>query len=220
MGDVWFGGMTRNPWNPDEGSSGSSAGSCSAVAAGLVPFAIGSETLGSIVSPCVVCGTCGLRPTFGRVPRTGAMPMVRTMDKLGPIARRVDDLALVLAAIAGPDDQDPTCHAAGFSFPHDGPIKVGFDAAAFNVLNRLRNEKVKAAYNGALEQCRDLFGELVEVDLPNDRLLFPTAMATVEAEAAESFEELHTGGRLGELVQQEASSLAQHVPAGKPAAGG
>ncbi len=206
MGDVWFGGLTRNPWDPEQGSSGSSAGSCSAVAAGLVPFAIGSETLGSIVSPCVVCGTCGLRPTFGRVPRTGAMPLSRTMDKLGPIARRVDDLALVLAAIAGPDEQDPTCHAAGYAFPHDGPIKVGFDSVAFGAVERLRNEEVKQAYRDALERCSELFGELIEVELPRDRLLFPTAMATVEAEAAESFEELQTGGRLDELIQQEANS--------------
>ena len=206
MGDTWFGGLTRNPWNPEEGSSGSSAGSCSAVAAGLVPFAIGSETLGSIVSPCVVCGTCGLRPTFGRVPRTGAMPLVRTMDKLGPIARRVDDLALVLAAIAGPDGKDPTCHEAAMQFPHEGEIKFGFDTAAFGGVDRLRNEPVKQAYRAALDRCRELFGELTEVELPRDRLLYPTAMATVEAEAAESFEELNTGGRLGELVQQEDNS--------------
>jgi Asp-tRNA(Asn)/Glu-tRNA(Gln) amidotransferase A subunit family amidase len=103
MGDVWYNGMTRCPWNPKEGSSGSSAGPCAAVAAGLVAFAIGSETLGSIVSPCMVNGTAGLRPTYGRVSRFGAMPLSNTMDKLGPIARSVEDLALVLAAIEGPD---------------------------------------------------------------------------------------------------------------------
>lgn len=91
-GDVWFGEKTRNPWNTEEGSSGSSAGSASAVSAGLVPFAIGTETLGSIVSPCTVCGTTGLRPTFGRVSRHGAMALSWTMDKIGPIARSANDV--------------------------------------------------------------------------------------------------------------------------------
>ena len=106
MGDKWFGGRTRNPWNPAQGSSGSSAGSASAVAAGCVGFAIGSETLGSISSPSTRCGCTGLRPTFGFVPRTGAMALSWTMDKLGPIARSVEDCALVLEAIRGPDGKD------------------------------------------------------------------------------------------------------------------
>ena len=98
MGDKWFGGRTRNPWNPEQGSSGSSAGPASAVAAGCVPFAIGSETLGSISSPSTRCGVTGLRPTFGFVPRTGAMALSWTMDKLGPIARSAEDCALVLGS--------------------------------------------------------------------------------------------------------------------------
>jgi Asp-tRNA(Asn)/Glu-tRNA(Gln) amidotransferase A subunit family amidase len=106
MGDKWFGGQTRNPWNPEQGSSGSSAGPASAVAAGCVGFAIGSETLGSISSPSTRCGCTGLRPTFGLVPRTGAMALSWSMDKLGPIARSVSDCALVLDAIHGPDGQD------------------------------------------------------------------------------------------------------------------
>jgi Asp-tRNA(Asn)/Glu-tRNA(Gln) amidotransferase A subunit family amidase len=106
MGDKWFGGRTRNPWNPVQGSSGSSAGPASAVAAGCVGFAIGSETLGSISSPSTRCGVTGLRPSFGLVPRTGAMALSWTMDKLGPIARSVEDCALVLEAIAGPDGKD------------------------------------------------------------------------------------------------------------------
>src|SRR6185437_12255799 len=106
MGDKWFGGQTRNPWNPAQGSSGSSAGPASAVAAGCVGFAIGSETLGSISSPSTRCGCTGLRPTFGLVPRTGAMALSWTMDKLGPIARSVTDCALVLDAIHGPDGHD------------------------------------------------------------------------------------------------------------------
>jgi Asp-tRNA(Asn)/Glu-tRNA(Gln) amidotransferase A subunit family amidase len=106
MGDHWFGGQTRNPWNPKQGSSGSSAGSASAVAAGCVGFALGSETLGSIASPSTRCGDSGLRPSFGLVPRTGAMALSWTMDKLGPICRTAEDCALVLQAIAGPDGKD------------------------------------------------------------------------------------------------------------------
>ena len=205
MGDVWFGGTTRNPWNPEQGSSGSSAGSCSAVAAGLVPFAIGSETLGSIVSPSVRCGTCGLRPTFGRVPRTGAMPLSRTMDKLGPIARAADDLAYVLAAIAGTDGEDLTVRDATFTFPlpEDRPLRVGYDKVAFDNASDGEGGKV---YAEALERCRELFGELVEVALPADSFAYPTAMLTVNVESGESFTELMDSGRLGELVQQEANS--------------
>jgi Asp-tRNA(Asn)/Glu-tRNA(Gln) amidotransferase A subunit family amidase len=114
MGDKWFGGRTRNPWNPEQGSSGSSAGSASAVAAGCVAFAIGSETLGSISSPSTRCGATGLRPTFGFVPRTGAMALSWTMDKLGPIARSVEDCALVLETIHGPDGKDASVYPAEF----------------------------------------------------------------------------------------------------------
>jgi Asp-tRNA(Asn)/Glu-tRNA(Gln) amidotransferase A subunit family amidase len=112
MGDKWFGGRTRNPWNPAQGSSGSSAGSASAVAAGCVGFAIGSETLGSIASPSTRCGCSGLRPSFGMVPRTGAMALSWTMDKLGPICRSVEDCALVLDVIHGPDGKDLSAGAS------------------------------------------------------------------------------------------------------------
>jgi len=116
MGDKWFGGMTRNPWNPQQGSSGSSAGPASAAAAGCVAFTIGSETLGSISSPSTRCGATGLRPTFGLVPRTGAMALSWTMDKLGPICRSVEDCAIVLSAIQGPDGQDRTVKNAAFNW--------------------------------------------------------------------------------------------------------
>jgi len=116
MDDRWFGGKTRNPWNPAQGSSGSSAGSASAVAAGCVTFAIGSETLGSISSPSTRCGCTGLRPTFGLVPRTGAMALSWSMDKLGPICRSVEDTALVLNAIYGPDGKDRTVTNAAFNW--------------------------------------------------------------------------------------------------------
>src|SRR6184192_4278322 len=116
QGDKWFGGMTRNPWNTAQGSSGSSAGSASATVAGCIAFGIGSETLGSISSPSTRCGTTGLRPTFGLVPRTGAMALSWTMDKLGPICRSVEDTALVLHAIYGPDGSDRTVHDVAFNW--------------------------------------------------------------------------------------------------------
>ena len=135
MGDKWFGGQTRNPWNPAQGSSGSSAGPASAVAAGCVAFAIGSETLGSISSPCTRCGTTGLRPTFGFVPRTGAMALSWTMDKLGPIARSAEDCALVLNVIHGPDGQDKSVTYASFDWgPHIDmhALRVGYLQSEFD----------------------------------------------------------------------------------------
>ena len=137
MGDVWYGGRTRNPWNPAQGSSGSSAGPASAVAAGCVGFAIGSETLGSISSPSTRCGTTGLRPTFGLVPRTGAMALSWTMDKLGPIARSVEDCALVLAAIAGPDGKDTSVARASFAWGQRSDwraLRVGYLKSEFDPL--------------------------------------------------------------------------------------
>ncbi|WP_254053521.1 amidase [Singulisphaera sp. GP187] len=121
QGDRWFGGMTRSPWDPRRGSSGSSAGSAASVAAGLVGFAIGSETLGSIVSPCKACGASGLRPTFGRVSRHGCMSLSWSMDKLGPIARSMEDCALVLDAIHGFDGLDPSAVDHPFAWPPEWP---------------------------------------------------------------------------------------------------
>src|SRR5207253_7028831 len=117
MGDLWFGGRTRSPWDPRSGSSGSSAGSASSAAAGLVGFAIGSETLGSIVSPCRACGASGLRPTFGRVSRHGCMSLSWSMDKLGPIARSAEDCALVFDAIHGADGLDWATVDQPFAWP-------------------------------------------------------------------------------------------------------
>jgi Asp-tRNA(Asn)/Glu-tRNA(Gln) amidotransferase A subunit family amidase len=134
MGDKWFGGRTRNPWNPTQGSSGSSAGSAAATSAGCVAFAIGSETLGSISSPSTRCGVTGLRPTFGFVPRTGAMALSWTMDKLGPICRAVEDCAIVLTAIYGPDGQDLATRNAAFNWNADldwKSLRVGYIASEF-----------------------------------------------------------------------------------------
>ncbi|MFO0936775.1 MAG: amidase [Gemmataceae bacterium] len=123
MGDRWFGGMTRNPWDVKRGSSGSSAGSSSAVAAGCLPVAIGSETLGSIVSPSRECGVTGLRPTFGRISRAGCMTLSWTMDKIGPLCRNVTDCALMLDALHGADPADPTSVTRPFDWPGSKPLK-------------------------------------------------------------------------------------------------
>src|SRR5437588_541789 len=136
QGDKWYGGMTRNPWNPQQGSSGSSAGSASATAAGCVAFAIGSETLGSISSPSTRCGTTGLRPTFGLVPRTGAMALSWSMDKLGPLCRAVEDCAIVLSAIYGPDGHDRAVQNAAFNWDATldwRKLRVGYLKADFEL---------------------------------------------------------------------------------------
>jgi Asp-tRNA(Asn)/Glu-tRNA(Gln) amidotransferase A subunit family amidase len=147
MGDVWYGERTRNPWNPRQGSSGSSAGPASAVAAGCLPFAIGSETLGSISSPSTRCGTTGLRPTFGFVPRTGAMALSWTMDKLGPIARSAEDCALVLQAITGPDGKDASVAPAEFSWNGNldwHSLRIGYLKSEFDPLPSLKPEEAPA----------------------------------------------------------------------------
>jgi len=194
-GDVWFGGTTRNPWNLEQGSSGSSAGSASAVAAGLVPFAIGSETWGSIVSPSTRCGVTGLRPTFGRVSRHGAMALSWTMDKLGPIARSAEDCAIVLHAIQGPDQLDPTVIAAPLPLrpqTDPGSIRVGYLANLFEDPDQPENE--------VLEVLAAAGFDLVAVSLP-PREVSPLALI-LSAEAAAAFQDLTLSGRDHQLVRQ------------------
>ena len=133
-GDTWYGGVTKNPWDTSEGSSGSSAGSAAATAAGLVGFAIGTETMGSIVSPSSRCGVSGLRPTFGRVSRYGAMALSWSLDKIGPMCRSVEDCALVFSAIYGPDGHDLSLTPEPFQWdpaldPHS--LRIGYLAGAF-----------------------------------------------------------------------------------------
>jgi Asp-tRNA(Asn)/Glu-tRNA(Gln) amidotransferase A subunit family amidase len=209
MGDVWFGGKTRSPWKPSDGSSGSSAGPCSATAAGLVAFAIGSETLGSIVSPCVVNGTTGLRPTWGRISRYGAMPLCRTMDKLGPITRGAEDCAIVLAAIHGPDSLDVTAADVPFNFDAQRDVKalrVGVQQSAFDEAAKGKDETKKKAYADALEQIRSLVGDLKPIKLPDAKPYAGLAGLTIACESSSSFSELNHGGRLHELVQQQSGS--------------
>lgn len=198
MGDTWFGGVTRNPWNVEQGSSGSSAGSASATAAGCVSFAIGSETLGSISSPSTRCGVTGLRPTFGRVPRTGAMALSWTMDKLGPIARSAEDCAVVFSAMHGPDDQDPTVHAAPFSWNGNASVRglrVGVLRADFE-----RQNASKPFDTAALQVLAALGVTLVDVELPSQPYNAMRIILTAEAGAA--FDALMRSGRTSELVSQ------------------
>ncbi|MBM4169243.1 MAG: amidase [Ignavibacteria bacterium] len=197
-GDVWFGGMTRNPWNYEQGSSGSSAGSASATAAGLVAFAIGSETHGSIVSPSARCGTTGLRPTYGRVSRTGAMALSWTMDKIGPICRTVEDCAIVFNAIYGPDGIDQTLYDVPFNYDPTvklkdlriGYLKTEFDSARAN----------KPFNDSVLTVLRQLGANLIPIQLPK----YPTQNLSfiLSAEAAAAFDDLTRSNKDDLLVRQ------------------
>jgi Asp-tRNA(Asn)/Glu-tRNA(Gln) amidotransferase A subunit family amidase len=185
MGDRWFGGMTRNPWNPEQGSSGSSAGSAAATAAGLVAFSLGSETMGSIVSPSRRCGTTGLRPTFGRVSRHGCMTLSWSMDKIGPICRSVEDCALVFGAIHGFDGFDP----AAVDRPFDWPPRR--DLRMFRV-GYVEND-TPADEREELRVLRDLGVKLVPITLPDD---YPAGALDLilDTEAAAVFDELTRQG--------------------------
>ncbi|MGN6740564.1 amidase [Dyella sp.] len=197
LNDIWFGGQTMNPWLPQEGSSGSSAGPASATAAGLVAFAIGSETQGSIISPCMRCGTTGLRPTYGRVPRTGAMTLCWTMDKLGPIARSVEDTLLVLNTIRGTDPGDSASVAAHLDYDAGASIK-GLKVGYFP--GWMKEAPATDLDRAALDQLRALGLIPTEVALPDwpyddlNLLLF--------AEAGAAFEELTLTGRADLLSEQ------------------
>ena len=163
-GDVWFGGKTKNPWNLDEGSSGSSAGSGSATAAGLVAFAIGTETWGSIVSPSTRCGVTGLRPTFGRVSRAGAMALSWSMDKIGPMCRTVEDCAIVFNAIYGPDGVDQSLIDLPFNFNADvnlADLRIGYLKSAFEGdYTGKKNDET------SLNVLRELGADLIPFEFP------------------------------------------------------
>ena len=231
QGDLWFGGRTRNPWNPRQGSSGSSAGSASAVAAGCVGFAIGTETLGSISSPSTRCGATGLRPSFGLVPRTGAMALSWSMDKIGPIARSVEDCALVLNAIYGPDDRDRSVQSAPFHADltldvrrlRVGYLKSAFEAPVFQPLSAEETSKLSAteradreqkhraefdrrAYDAkfaaaALDRLRAMGVVLTPAELPEFH--FSALLNVLSAEGAAAFDELTLSGRDALLTGQK-----------------
>jgi len=232
MGDKWFAGRTRNPWNPNQGSSGSSAGSASSVAAGCVAFAIGSETLGSISSPSTRCGATGLRPTFGFIPRTGAMALSWTMDKLGPLCRAVEDCAIVLDAIHGPDGKDLAVRDASFAWNANfdwRTLRVGYLKDAFESAHpeeeakppvsetekkkRLTAERDRAAARArreydrrydlaALDKLRAMGVDLKAVTLP--KLPYGDISPLLTAEAAAAFDDLTMSGRDRLLTEQSA----------------
>jgi Asp-tRNA(Asn)/Glu-tRNA(Gln) amidotransferase A subunit family amidase len=234
MGDKWFGGQTRNPWNPKQGSSGSSAGPASAVAAGCVGFALGSETLGSISSPSTRCGDSGLRPTFGFVPRTGAMALSWTMDKLGPICRTAEDCALVLQAIYGPDGKDTSAYPADFRWDprfdwkslRIGYLKSAFDAPkpfepAKQSASETEEEKKKREEHNAEMQAgwkRRAYDHKFDVAtldklksmgvnlIPVElpKLPYGAMVPLLTAEAAAAFDDLTITGRDKLLTQQGA----------------
>jgi Asp-tRNA(Asn)/Glu-tRNA(Gln) amidotransferase A subunit family amidase len=197
LNDIWFGGQTMNPWLPEEGASGSSAGPGAATAAGLVAFSIGSETGGSIVAPAMRCGVTGLRPTFGRVPRTGAMTLCWSLDKLGPMTRSVEDSMLVLQAITGPDAGDASSVPSRLDFDASAPVRglrVGFFP------KWMEEAPATDVDRAALDTVRKLGMNAVEVTLPN--WPYSSLMPILFSEGAASFEELALNGQLGTLKVQ------------------
>jgi Asp-tRNA(Asn)/Glu-tRNA(Gln) amidotransferase A subunit family amidase len=197
LNDIWFGGQTMNPWLPEEGSSGSSAGPGAATAAGLVGFSIGSETGGSIVSPSMRCGVTGLRPTYGRVPRTGAMTLCWSLDKLGPMTRGVEDTLLVLQAISGPDAGDIASVPSHLDFDATRRIK-GLRLGYFP--SWMKERPATEVDRAALETAKKVGFELVEVSIPD--WPYDCLNLILFAEGAAAFEELTLSGGLGELKAQ------------------
>lgn len=197
LNDIWFGGQTMNPWLPQEGASGSSAGPGAATAAGLVAFSIGSETGGSIVSPSMRCGVTGLRPTYGRVPRTGAMTLCWSLDKLGPMTRGVEDALLVLQAISGPDPGDTASVPCHLDFNAGASIK-GLRLGYFPVW--MKERPATEVDRAALETARKLGFDLVEVSIPD--WPYDCLNLILFAEGAAAFEDLALSGGLRELKAQ------------------
>ena len=211
QGDKWFGGVTKNPWNLEQGSSGSSAGSAAATSAGLVGFAIGTETLGSIVSPSTRCGVTGLRPTYGRVSRYGAMGLSWTMDKIGPICRSVEDTALVLNAMHGPDGHDVTTFDAPFDWNPALPLsslKIGYLKAEFERTGGFGGQQQNAEqvaarkkiYDDALEALRKAGAKIEAVELP--QMNAQPLGIILTAEAATAFDDITRDGRVAQLSGQ------------------
>lgn len=199
MGDVWFGGTTRNPWNPENGSSGSSAGPASATSAGLVAFAIGTETLGSIISPSTRCGVTGLRPTYGIVSKYGTMALSWSMDKIGPICRNAVDCAIVLDYIRGSDERDASSIDAGFTYSEISDLsglRIGYLEDYFS-----RDYSYHDNDSIALDIFRSLGAELIPVSFPDS---FPSGALRIilSAEAAAAFDELTLSNRDSLLVSQ------------------
>ncbi len=209
LSDRWYGGQTMNPWNPTLGAYGSSAGSSVAVSAGLVAFAIGAETVGSIVAPATRSGVTGLRPTFGRVSRHGAMTLCWSLDKLGPIAREVEDCAVVLEAIHGPDGKDSSVAAVPFEWDPDrrlASLRVGYFEWAFEA-----DHETKSADDAALDSLRALGVKLIPIEMPTGLPVNSALLVRVEAAAA--LEEVEREHGLDSLAVQDATGWPNFVRA-------
>jgi Asp-tRNA(Asn)/Glu-tRNA(Gln) amidotransferase A subunit family amidase len=209
-GETWFGGRCRNPWNPAESSGGSSAGSGSATAAGLCSFSIGTDALGSILNPADRCGIVGLRPTFGRVPREGGMPLTSSLSRVGPLTRTVEDAALVLAAIHGPDHSLPPVIDLGFDYDANidaTKLRVGCSSSWFERVG-IGADSIPgtAAHRAALSALEGLGVELVKVELP----AYPyfALVNNLMVEAAATYEDLTLTGKDGRLPAGEGLSWA------------
>ncbi|HPY32132.1 MAG TPA: amidase [Verrucomicrobiota bacterium] len=201
MGETWFGGMTRNPWNRQQGSSGSSAGSAAGTAAGLFAFGLGTETYGSILSPATRCGVTGLRPTYGRVSRAGAMTLSWSMDKIGPLCRTAEDCALVFQAIQGPDGEDPTVLDVPFNYDARldvTKLRVGYLQTVFETKTGDGRKNDEAT----LATLRQLGVRLQPVTFPEYPLSNISFLLSTEAAAA--FDELTLSGQDDWLKQQTA----------------
>jgi len=220
MDDVWFGGKTRNPWNIEEGSSGSSAGSAAAVSAGLVPFAIGTETLGSIVAPATRCGVTGLRPSFGRVSRNGTMALSWSMDKIGPLARNVEDCAMVFDAMRGADYKDPVAVDRPFNYTPDidlSGIRIGYLKSLFD-----EEHYGDTLDNDALSALRRYGAILVPMEFPLEKYAVENPwdlIIILTAEAGAAFQQLTLSNEDDLLVRQRPGDwpdifrAAQFIPA-------
>ena len=198
MDDVWFGGLTRNPWDTTKGSSGSSAGSAASVSAGLLPFAIGTETWGSIVSPSTVCGVTGLRPTYGRVSRTGAMALSWSMDKIGPICRNAEDLAIVFNTIQGPDGRDQTLYNVPFNYQPKVDLKnlkIGYVKNDFDKKYPFHDND-----SLVLKKMEELGVKLIPIELPD--IATNDIAIILMSEAAASFDDLTRSHKDDMLARQ------------------
>lgn len=199
MDDIWFGGQTKNPWNLQQGSNGSSAGSASATAAGLVPFAIGTETYGSIVAPSAVCGATGLRPTFGSVARTGGMTLAWTSDRIGPICRSAEDAAMVFASIHGSDVYDRASRTMPFNYTGNTDLKNIKVAYAKNYIDTLDEN---SAEKGVIKTLRAAGVQVTAVDFPSNLHTNDLLTTIWAAESAAAFDPLTRSGADSEMVQQ------------------
>lgn len=203
MNDIWFGGLTRNPWDTAQGSSGSSAGPASATVAGLVPFSLGTETYGSIVAPSMTCGATGLRPSFGRVSRSGAMTLAWTSDKVGPICRSAEDAAIVFNIIRGTDGLDPSARDLPFNYREHINLSDLKIAYARNFIDTL---PAGSTVKRALEVFRRLGARLIPVDFPDTFHSDQVLNLIVGAESAAAFDHLTRSGRDSLMVLQDRNS--------------